>query len=119
MELPSESCSDGLEEGCPVLWKFNPDDTLSRVLLASSSVAVVPMSASRSFVPSVSEIHTEVTSSRPMDCRTYLEVGVTSFVCVSGMMMREQKSWVRVRVRVRVRVKVRVKVRVRVRVIGL
>ena len=41
----------------------------TRVLLASSSVAVVPMSASRSFVPSVSEIHTEATSSRPMDCR--------------------------------------------------
>ena len=85
----SENCA-GLFAAARI---FGDGDTTEAIVSTASSVAVVPMSASRIFVPSVSEMHTDVTSSRPTDCRPYLAPGqLAARVCVSGTMTREQKS---------------------------
>ena len=68
-------------------------DTTEAMVSTASSDAVVPISASRIFVQSVSAMHTDTTSSKPTDCRMYLTSGQSAAsVCVSGTMMREQKS---------------------------
>ena len=93
LKLPSECCSDAADdEGCPdTCMRISTSNdassdvraisdviaisdalALSPDFLASSRVAVVPMSASRILVPSVSEMHTKFTSSSPVDRRTYL-----------------------------------------------